>query len=67
MSKSCKGCTTRAVGCHADCSRYAADKARFEAAREQRRIDNIGYYQEVERFIRRGNNAQEISRRRQGF
>ena len=31
---SCKGCTDRTVGCHADCPRYLADKAKRDEQAE---------------------------------
>lgn len=56
---SCKGCTDRTVGCHADCPRYLADKAkRDEQAelikREQGKDFLINRYKaDIKRKIRR--------------
>lgn len=63
----CKDCADRVVGCHAVCKRYAEETARREWIREQKRIDNIGTSVEVERSIRRQNNARSIEKWRRGY
>lgn len=67
MTASCKNCTERVVGCHVDCRRYAMDKVTLRMIKEQRRIERIGNDQEIERFLRRRKNVQDIRRRRQGY
>lgn len=65
--RACKDCNDRVVGCHAVCPRYAEENAQQEALREQRRLEQIGRAQAIERSLMKRDNAQSISRRRQGY
>jgi hypothetical protein len=41
ISTSCKGCTSRYVGCHAHCERYAAFRRERDAARKKALYDTL--------------------------
>lgn len=43
MIRCCKNCETRAVGCHADCTVYIAEKAELTAENEKERAKHDDY------------------------
>ena len=67
MKGACKDCADRHVGCHSDCERYAAymaERRKINAARAQEHmIDGVL----INQSLKKRDNIQSISRRRQRY
>lgn len=67
MANSCKDCKDRHIGCHVDCKSYNRDVEWHRMVSAARRMEQFKNDRAVLRNIRSKDNADKISRRRQGY
>lgn len=67
MANSCKDCTERHIGCHAKCESYNREVEWHRMVNGARRLEQFKNERTVLRNIKSKENADKISRRRQGY
>lgn len=67
MANNCKDCTERHIGCHAECEKYRQEVEWHRMVSAARRMEQLKNERTVLRSMKSKDNADKISRRRQGY